>query len=248
MADWLDSRGLILNAKKTQVMIIQPPNHPPPDARILCCGTVQEVVESVRYLGLQIDNDLKWSSQIAHVERKVSQLVGAMWRGGKGLTLSARRTWLIALVRSHLTYASNSFQPSLSSAGMERLLCAFKSAVRAVCRVHLPTSTTPLLARLSLPNLSVTYREKVQLFVHRCLNGKASQLLIPMFTLASTSGAGTCSTTRGQASRLLIIPIESPKFLLSFYGAVLWNSLPASARGELRQSMFKLSLVAQRST
>ena len=76
VADWLDGRGLILNAKKTQVMIIQPPNHPPPDARILCRGTVLEVVESVRYLGLQIDNDLKWSSQIARVERKsVSSLV-----------------------------------------------------------------------------------------------------------------------------------------------------------------------------
>ena len=75
------------------------------------------------------------------------QLAGAMWRNGKAFTLSARRTWLTAIKRSHITYSSNAFLP-MQSYTNTILVKLFSIAYVQYFFAHPPTSSSPLVAEL----------------------------------------------------------------------------------------------------
>ena len=115
-----------------------------------------------------------------------------------------------------------------------------KSAVRAVCAVHLPVATAPLLERLELRPLVYTLLEKVLVFVFRCVHGFCSDLLRNFFVGVRSSSQGP-PATRGEASRLLTVPFvpgPSGRSLIRFQGTVLWNRLPAKIRKVGTRSSF----------
>ena len=100
-------------------MFLTPRGSSYPIERVTCGSSVLTTENSSKYLGLEIDDDLSWSSRIAALESKISNLAGALWINGKSLTLLARRAWFISLVNSHLLYASNAFFTSLTSQLLE---------------------------------------------------------------------------------------------------------------------------------
>ena len=126
VAEWLESLGLWLNSRKTQAMFVTPRGKSQPEGKVSCSTAELETVHTSKSLGLHLDNDLQWSTHIAMIKCKVTQLAGIMWRNGQALTLIARRTWLLGLVRSQLTYASNAFYPSRRNSDVDQLNSLFK--------------------------------------------------------------------------------------------------------------------------
>ena len=64
LAQWLEDRGLLVNDRKTQVMIIQPRGNsasPPP---VLRGDKPIPTVHSVRYLGVIVDDGLSWKPHV----------------------------------------------------------------------------------------------------------------------------------------------------------------------------------------
>ena len=239
---WLNSRGLLLNTAKTQVMFIHPRGVSADEYQVSCGPTLLETVKSVKYLGLQIDCDFSWHSRLGALEKSVSKLAGAMWRNGKGLTLSARRTWLTAIVRSQLTYSSNAFLPSLAKLQLDRVIRMFKYCVRTIFFLHPPASSGPLLLSLGLPRLQTVLHNKVAYFVHRCLTRQASPLFADLF--CQVGGADT-RPTRGSHHNLLVVPFmpgSAGRTSLNFYGSVLWNGLPSSVRSLVSSNEFRVAL------
>ena len=245
VSSWLTDMGLLLNPSKTQVMFIHPRGLAPPDPIVYCGTTPLTSIAAVKYLGLEIDSNFSWSTRLAVLDARVTQLAGAMWRNGRALTLSARRSWLIALVRSHLTYSSTAFVPSLGTQQLQRLVKMFKYAVRTVFRVRPPVSSTPLLRKLNIPTLTTTLHDKISLFVHRCLHKGASLLFSNMFVLVSTSSNEVRLATRGSQANLLVVPFmpgPAGRCSIQYYGSVLWNALPQQLRKLASQSDFKREL------
>ena len=241
--NWLGDLGLTINKQKTQVIFIPPRGVAPPAFKVKCGTTEISTVESAKYLGLHITSELSWSLHLQHLTKKVNQLAGAIWRHGKALTYHARRTWLTALVRSHLTYASNAFFPSLMKSEQEKITKLFKYSVRSVFRVHPPTSTQPLLDILCIPDIISTYQKKLAIFIFRCLHGQCSSLFHSFFT--PLHDIRSRQITRGAHFNLLKIPfLPSPagRSTIMFTGAVLWNELPAHIRSKVNRDSFISSL------
>ena len=227
-------------------MFISPRGAESPTCQVYHIGAALTTVKSATYLGLQIDENLQWSSRLSMLSKRINQLAGALWRNGNGLTLSARRSWLTGIARSYLTYASNAFFPSLTVGELVRLTKLFKQCVRSVFRVHPPVSSVPLLSALDLPALEKTLRDKVAVFVFRCLSGKCSALFNSYFEpLSSTVNHSDRRITRGTRSNLLVIPFlpgSSGRRTLQFFGSVLWNDLPARVRSIDVRNEFVASL------
>lgn len=246
VAAWLDSIGLLLNTRKTQVMFVSPRGKSLSDCKVHCGKDELKVVKTAKYLGLYIDDDLGWTTHLSVVSRKVTQMAGALWRNGKGLTLKARRIWLLALVRSQLTYASNAFYPGLRKSEKDKLSRLFKYGVRTVFRVHPPTSSGPLLLSLSLPPLDITLRNKIALFAFRCLHGLSSTQFQGLFTRVAEIPQAECRrTTRGADSNLLVIPFlmgPAGRSTISFVASVIWNELPPLVRSLHTKDAFTAAL------
>ena len=67
LANWLDSIGLLLNKKNTQVMFVKPRGLLDVPFSVQCNGETLETISSAKYLGLEIDDDLSWASHLQHV-------------------------------------------------------------------------------------------------------------------------------------------------------------------------------------
>ena len=90
LAIWLKSRGLILNASKSQVMTISP-QHAGPEVSIVCCDTSLPIVKSGRYLGVFLDNRLSSDVHVSAIVTKVARKIGALWRARRCLSRSSRK-------------------------------------------------------------------------------------------------------------------------------------------------------------
>ena len=85
IADWGQGVKLSFNETKTKVMVIHS-KRATQDLHLSMNGSRLELVDSFRYLGIIIDNKLKWKLHLKHVQSKAMKL--STW-----LTRLARNTW-----------------------------------------------------------------------------------------------------------------------------------------------------------
>lgn len=239
---WLSDIGLLMNTGKTQVMIVQPRGSQLDPPSIKCGTETLTITSTAKYLGVVVDNELSWTHHLDHVTRKAAQTIGQLWRHGRCLSMAARRSWYVAMILSHLTYASNAFFPALSQQRLDRLVKISKAGLRAI--FHLPphTPTAPLLSRLKLQPFLNLLKQKIVIFVHRCLASSTSSLFANYFHRLDAVLPVAGRQTRGQVSRSLQVPfLRGPagRASLQFMGAVYWNALPASVRTVTQRSTFK---------
>ena len=81
----------------------------PPDKTnsvALCInGKAINKVGSCRYLGIIIDDELKWNDHIQHVYNKLIKYVGIFYKLRNKLPITMLQTIYYAFVHSHLLYA-----------------------------------------------------------------------------------------------------------------------------------------------
>ena len=182
--EWLADIGLLLNASKTQVMLLKPRGRDLTPCVVKCKGIVLSVTNVSKYLGIWIDDELTWKSHIEHFSRKCAQATGRLWRHGRCLTIRARKTWYISMILSPLMYASNSFSPSLSKTLLSRVEKMAQSGIRAVFRVKRHTASAPLRHRLNVKPITQLYREKALLLYSGVLRAFQSHCFL-QFLLSS---------------------------------------------------------------
>ena len=75
--DWLNANKLILNALKSKALIIPPKTRQQaPNLEITIDSCQIFVVESVKYLGIYLDNKLTFGPHISYSQSKLSRLIG----------------------------------------------------------------------------------------------------------------------------------------------------------------------------
>jgi len=221
---WLEDVGLLLNAKKTQVMFIPPRGGAAVTSSVYCHNDKLVTTHSAKYLGIIVDSDLSWKCHVDH--------------------LKARRTWYLSMILAQLSYGSLAFYPGLSQHLLNRLLKMSKAGLRATFQQRYLVPTAPLLALLDVSTLLHVYIHKILVFVHRCLHNSASSLFSNFFC-AIPSDPTNIPVTRGQVSSLLRIPFlpgPAGRSTIQFKGSMLWNALPAAIRSVKNTNSFKLLL------
>ena len=80
IADSLEKKGLSLNQTKTVSMFIQPPRGAEDAVPVMVNSTPLQVMSTVRFLGVMIDDKLTWQSHIAFIAAKVGRKIGVLRR------------------------------------------------------------------------------------------------------------------------------------------------------------------------
>ena len=134
--DELVDLGLSIYIEKSAALHICPSakksNHLPSTSSILLSGTPVNVVTEMRLLGVIVDNQLSWSSQVNSVISKVSQRIGVLRRSIYQLSPSARRPSLLSVIPRDLEYAAAATIPFMSISLRDRLCSVWRRAVRCV--------------------------------------------------------------------------------------------------------------------
>ena len=100
---WLASNKLTLNIKKSKFMLITNKQNIP-DFCVKMNDSPLEICKSYKYLGVVIDDKLKWDAHIKYISTKISKACGALARLRNCTDIEILKNVYHALIHSYLRY------------------------------------------------------------------------------------------------------------------------------------------------
>ena len=120
VSDWLRANKLTLNLSKTVFMLFPKSNKP-----VVCQLSIDDVriVETkvTKFLGVWIDNRLKWETHYTKLIIKLKQGMGLLRKGRNFLDTSSLRILYFAQFHSHLNYCLSCWGNMLSKQNLNKL-------------------------------------------------------------------------------------------------------------------------------
>ena len=163
---YLTTRGLLLNPKKTQFVVLHKTScQMPPACCVSCRDVTIERVQTATYLGVVIDQHLSFVPQVDQVIRKVDAKLGAFRHGRRNLTFSAKRTFYLSVVQSSIDYASSAYVHLLTSVQYNRLVVLSHRGMKKVFGLDRLTPTHIVLQHAHLYPIEHRFNSEGQGFI-----------------------------------------------------------------------------------
>ena len=179
--DYCTSKGLTVNAAKTQFIVMKSAAKKlPPDVSIVVDGIVIQTVQAVKLLGVTIDMHLTFAEHIRNTVTKCHGLLGLLRRAAPLMSSELMKLAYIALIRSHLEYASALFA-SVAKTHLVKLDVIQKMASRIISYAPRNAHSAPLLEALGLESLHERRMEHVINIVRKSLEKKCHPSFVSLF-------------------------------------------------------------------
>ena len=198
-------------------------------------NTILSLTESAKYLGVTIDNKLRWTSHYNDTCLKANRVLSLLRRNLYGCPTDTKATAYNTYVRPVLEYGCCVWDPH-HQVHIEQFEKIKKSAARFVTGNHVlrPGQTEVNMRRLSWKPLQER-RAKTKLGTF--YKARSGSFSIPMAELIANRGR-----TRSGSSTTYILPhSEVDSHLHSFFPSTirLWNTIPEEARNSSNIDCFK---------
>ena len=133
LSSWIRDSHMEINVKKSNIMwfsvrSIKGFRSPP----ISLNGSPLSQVSTHKYLGVQIDEHLKWNSHVSYLCKKMAYYLYLISCHHKALPMSILKLLVESLVLSHLNYALPVWGPSLAHDLLSRLVKMHNRAIRVI--------------------------------------------------------------------------------------------------------------------
>ena len=110
LEDWEQKWKMELNPSKCKITCFTT-RRVPPKREYVFCGEILEEVESFPYLGVMLDNKMRWSPHIEIITSRANKVLGLIKRNLWNCPKSVRETVYTTLVRPKFQYAYNAWDP-----------------------------------------------------------------------------------------------------------------------------------------
>ena len=168
---WLKVNKLSLNIKKTNYMIF--------NRKKKCCCDVMlriekkliEEVSETKFLGVIIDNGLKWNKHIQHTSKKKYQKVSAWFsRQDTALIKNALITLCYSFIYPYMTYCNHIWSCSAAS-NINKISVLQKKVILIICRMKPRDSCEPMYSALGIMRFSDVNVHLISNFMFRVCKG-----------------------------------------------------------------------------
>ena len=223
LGEWANNNYLTFNPAKSKATVFSRKRRPVPvPSYFKLNGSKLEIVDSVKYLGITISSDLTWSKHINIIGSKARKLVGLLFRQFyRCADTDTIRKLYIAIIRPHLEYASQVWDPYLQK-DQQTLENIQKFACR-VCLKRWDLSYPAMLRTLSIPTLAARRQQLKLCTFFRYVN----QLSIA--PIANITHRVPPFQSRHIHDLAYVCPIaRTNQYMYSFvpHTINLWNNLP----------------------
>lgn len=161
---WLENNKLLINVDKTKIMEFNQRRNKILTNGIECKGKVIDPTVSTKFLGLYIDDNLKWQNHIEFVCNKLSQ-------SSYSLYLLSRKVGLQSLLASYHGFVASRLRYAIifwgNATNWERVFKCQKRCIRAMCYLKKTDSCKPHFRDLKLLTLPSLYIFELALFVRQ---------------------------------------------------------------------------------
>ena len=160
-SEWLIDNKLSLHLGKTECILFGPKRKLTTitDFQITCHGHVIKSQNSIKYLGIDIDQNLSGEITVNNIIKKVNSRLRFMYRKAKCLSSETRKTLSMALIQCHFDYSCSSWYAGISKCLKNKLQVAQNKTVRFIKNMG-PRTTVKQKELSSLGFLNVKSRVK----------------------------------------------------------------------------------------
>ena len=179
LSSWFSRNKLTLNIKKTEYVFFGGSHgHPALEGGIRIGGQPVRRVEGARFLGVWVDEGLRWTGQIDRVKRKVTQLLGVI---GRASTVIGGRQLLVlynSMVLPHLQYCLivwGDFQEGRNMVAAESLLRLQKRFMGLMAEKRGRFHADPLFSEYGVLKIKDLYRQQLRIHGWQFWRGRLPQ-------------------------------------------------------------------------
>lgn len=159
---WLHSNNLIINLDKSKYIQFNKSRNPKHNFNLDICS-IEKATET-RFLGVTIDENIDWKSQLDNICNRINRYVYALRQIRKVTNYKTAISCYHAYVESVLRYGLIMWGNSTTS---ERAFVAQKKCVRAMCGMGPIESCRPVFKTLGILPLPALYIFEMCVFVHK---------------------------------------------------------------------------------
>jgi len=263
LEEWASQWGMRFNTQKCYVL----PTKSKSQFFYSLGEAILQHVEQNPYLGIQLSSDLKWSTHITGLCKKIGSTIGFLRRNLQNCPQECRRLAYIALIRSSLEYAAVVWDPYLRK-DIDKLECMQRQAARFITKDYRsrdPGCIGRMLDTLKLPPLEERRRQLRLTMLFKIANDLMPALPAGDFlTRTSTERRRVRPTTYDgyESQNILqrqannnsrcykVPPSKTDQFRNSFFvrTVVEWNNLPDAVVQLPSPSSFAAALGKQPAT
>ena len=211
----------------------------PPQKKYVFCGVELEKVDSISYLGVILNDNLKWSKHVQSTTGKASKVLGMMKRNLWNCPTRVREAAYTAIGRPKLEYASSAWDPYLQK-DIDSLERVQRKAARFCCNNYQPTaSVTAMIQDLGWKTL-----ESRRTMTRLTLLYKMSRGEIDIDTDSFLRPHAESRTRASHSYRYRQDKATKNLYSYSFFPRTLrqWNNLPADIVESNSRSQFQSKL------
>jgi len=172
--NWLNTNKLSLNIDKTKYMIFgqnKRKQYQPSQIVLKLNDQDIERVNSIKFLGIVIDEKLDWRKNTKMISNKIAKAIGILRKARKCLNHSSLRSLYFSFISSYLSYCIVVWGGTYKVV-LDPLVKLQKKAVRIVCCKKNRESTVNLFTELNILPLEAMYQYHVSIFMYKYCNAK----------------------------------------------------------------------------
>ena len=246
--DWFAANKLLLNPDKTKLIVFKSRKcrKDLTAAPVTLNGKILKQVTSESFLGVQLDEILKWYEHTGKVANNISRKIGMMSRVKHFVSRKTLRSLYFAFVHPHIIYGITLWGATFDK-GLSRIKTLQKKAIRLITGASRMDHCEPRQRELGILKVDDLYKVQTICLAYDCLTGQAPAELCSLFR---QNGEEQRTTTRSITNKPLDIklcnqprkagPVMNSSFLLK--APELWNQLPESIQQSHNKAVLRSKL------
>ena len=193
-------------------------------------------VKETNFLGVILDENLNWKSEISHVAKKVAKSIGIISRCSFFFPKTSLRMLYYSLIYPYFYYCNIIW----ASTNLRRLVILQKRIIRIINKSHFNVHTDPIFKDLGILKFNDIHLLQLGQFMYSCKNS----FLPPKFNnnFSQSNQFHSYNTRNSQAYRLPYCRTNTKKFSPFFQGPKFFNSLDNEVINSQSLSSFKKKL------
>lgn len=235
--NWLCMNKLKLNVNKTKCMCV---NSSGRDIGLVISGERIECVREIKYLGVIMDSDLKFTEHIAKLSAKISKKIGFLRRVRRNISLSCAITIYNTIILPHFNYCSSIIY-MCNNEQQNRLQVLQNRAMRTILKCNHRTPIRQMLNTLKWLSVSQSLKLNALKIVFKIKNN-----LFPDYLQRNVNyiTSARYNLRNAEDFRLPLYRRASTQNHIMYRGLQLFNSLPVNLKRETNFYIFKSRVIS----
>ena len=167
---WLKKNKLSLNLDKTKLMIFHRQQKRVKELNIIINDTHIERVQSFNFLGITLSENMSWTNHVLSIEKKISKVVGILYRLRNTFLSDVLKTLYKSLVLSYINYGL-----LLWGIEVKKLESIQKRAIRLITGSNYVAHTEPLFIQLGVLKVQDIFKLRLLKFYYKLCYGTLPQ-------------------------------------------------------------------------